>query len=248
MSSTHVSPLASHRGSSSALDRRGWNLALAFQEVFTAIVRLRFNRQPVTNADSFRAQMKQALRVAEQEGRTRGYGPEDTKQVIFAVVAFLDESVLSCRNPVFADWPRLPLQAELFGHQLAGEVFFQELQKVLNRQDSHEVCDLLEVYYVCLLLGFKGRYAAGGAGDLRGIMGAIHEKIRRVRGPSAALSPRGAIPADAVRLVQSDAWVRKLAIGSIVSVLMAIGLFIFFKFVLISGAAGISNFATQFGK
>lgn len=246
--STHVSPLASHRGSSSALDRRGWNLALAFQEVFTAIVRLRFNRQPVINADSFRAQMKQALRMAEQEARTRGYGPEDTKQVIFAVVAFLDESALSCRNPVFADWPRLPLQAEMFGHQLAGEMFFQELQKVLSRPDSHEVCDLLEVYYLCLLLGFKGRYAAGGTGELRSIMATIHEKIRRVRGPAATLSPRGTIPADAVRLVQSDPWVRKLGIGSVVAVLVTIGLFVFFKFVLISGAAGISNFASQFGK
>jgi len=33
-----------------------------------------------------------------------------------------------------------------------------------------------------------------------------------------------------------------------VSLLIAIGFFVFFKFVLISGAAGISNFAAQFGK
>ena len=37
-------PLSSFRGSSPALDRRGWNLALAFQEVFTAVVRLRYKR------------------------------------------------------------------------------------------------------------------------------------------------------------------------------------------------------------
>ena len=77
MSSTHASPLGSYRGSSPALDRRGWNLALAFQEVFTAIVRLRYNRQAVSDAESFRAQMKQALRVAEQEARSRGCNPDD---------------------------------------------------------------------------------------------------------------------------------------------------------------------------
>ena len=150
MSSTHSSPLGSYRGSSPALDRRGWNLALGFQEVFTAIVRLRYNRQAVSDAESFRAQMKQALRVAEQEARSRGCNAEDVKQVIFAVVAFLDESVLGCRNPAFADWPRLPLQAELYGHQLAGEVFFQELQKAMNRPDSVGNCgsarSLLPVY------------------------------------------------------------------------------------------------------
>ena len=153
------------------MDRRGWNLALGFQEVFTAIVRLRYNRQAVTDAEAFRAHLKKALAAAEQEARSSGSSPDDVRQVIFAVVAFLDESVLSSGNPVFANWPRLPLQMELFGHQLAGEIFFQELQKTLNRNDSPEVADLLEVYYLCLLLGFRGRYAAGG--DLRSIMGAI---------------------------------------------------------------------------
>ena len=80
MSSTHVSPLGSYRGSSPALDRRGWNLALGFQEVFTAIVRLRYNRQAVSDAESFRAQMKQALRVAEQEARSRGCNEGDREQ------------------------------------------------------------------------------------------------------------------------------------------------------------------------
>jgi type VI secretion system protein ImpK len=246
MSSTHVSPLGSYRGSSPALDRRGWNLALGFQEVFTAIVRLRYNRQAVSDAESFRAQMKQALRVAEQEARSRGCNAEDVKHVIFAVVAFLDESVLGCRNPVFADWPRLPLQAEFYGHQVAGEIFFQELQKAMNRPDSAETADLLEVYYLCLLLGFKGRYAAGG--DLRSIMSAVQDKIRRARGPLGALSPRGAIPADAVRPAQTDPWVRRLAIVTLVTSLLALSLFLIFKFLLVSGASELSAFAAPLMK
>ena len=227
------------------MDRRGWNLALAFQEVFTIIGRVRYNRQAVSNAESFRAEMKKLLRVAEQEARSRGYSAEDVKQVIFALVAFLDESVLGSRNPAFADWPRLPLQAELFGHQLAGEIFFQELQKALNRSDAHEVSDLLEVYGLCLLLGFKGRYAAGGAGDLRSVLAAVREKIRRIRGSSGALSPRGMIPADAVRLAQSDPWVRKLAIGSIIAVVGSVLLFVVFKLLLVYGAAAVSNVAAR---
>jgi len=244
--STHASALGSFRGSSPALDRRGWNLALTFQEVFTAIVRLRYNRQAVSSAESFRAQIKQALRIAEQEARSGGCSAEDLKQAVFALVAFLDESALGCRNPAFADWARLPLQAEMFGHQLAGEVFFQELQKALNRNDSSETADLLEVYYLCLLLGFKGRYAAGG--DLRSIMAGIQEKIRRVRGPSAALSPRGGIPADAVRLVQSDPWIRRLGLACIVICLAALAIFLVTKFLLISGASDLSASAAQFVK
>jgi type VI secretion system protein ImpK len=230
MGSTQVTPLGRYRGSSPALDRRGWNLALGFQEVFTAVVRLRYNRQAVLDAETFRAQIRQALRVAEQEARGRSCTAEDVKQAIFASVAFLDESVLTSRNPVFADWHRRPLQAELFGHQLAGEVFFQELQKTLNRSDSQETADLLEVYYLCLLLGFKGKYAAGG--DLRSIMAATEEKIRRIRGPLGALSPRGAIPADVVRLVQVDRWSRLLGRVALIAAGLAIILFVLFKVVL----------------
>jgi len=138
-SSQHVSPLGSYRGSSPAMDRRGWNLALSFQEVFTAIVRLRSRKQDVPNAEVFRTQMKQALRAAEQEAVSRGYVAEDVHRAIFAIVAFLDESVLSSRNPAFAEWPRLPLQAELFGHQLAGEVVFQELQKGTDPKQIVEI-------------------------------------------------------------------------------------------------------------
>jgi type VI secretion system protein ImpK len=246
MPSSRGSALGSYRGSSPALERRGWNLALAFQEVFTAIVRLRYNRQAVSNAESFRAQMKQALRVAEQEARSGGCSAEDVRQAMFAVVAFLDESALGSRNPAFADWARLPLQHELYGHQLAGEVFFQELQKTLTRNDSLETADLLEVYSLCLLLGFKGRHAAGG--DLRSIMAGVQDKMRRVRDPFAALSPRGGIPAEALRLVQSDPWIRRLAVAAVAAPLLTLAVFLVFKFLLISGASELSASTMQFTK
>lgn len=112
------------------------------------------------------------------------------------------------------------------------------MQKALTRPDSPEAADLLEVYYLCLLLGFKGRYAAGG--DLRSIMSAIQEKIRRVRGPAGPLSPRGAIPADAVRVVSSDRWSRRLGKTALILVAVAVVMFVVFKMLLMSGASSIS--------
>lgn len=246
MSSPKASLLGSHQGSSPALDRRGWNLALAFQEVFTAIVRLRYNRQSVPSAEAFRAHIKKALRVAEQEARSGGYSAEDSQAAVFALVVFLDESALGCRNPAFSGWAGLPLSTELYSHQEGGEIFFEQLQKALNRGESRETADLLEVYYLCLLLGFKGRYAAGG--DLRAIMGSLQERIRRVRGPSGPLSPRGAIPSEAVRLTQSDPWVQRLAIAAAASAVLAIALFVIFKLLLISGASELSATAAQLVK
>src|SRR5581483_2452845 len=144
---------------------RQWSLAVAFQEVFTAIARLRSGRQAVSDAATFRNQMKHALQSAEQEARNGGYPPEDVKLAVFATVAFLDESVLNSQNPIFADWSRMPLQEELFGVHVAGEVLFQNLKQILSRPDSTATADLVEVYVLCLLLGYRGRYGLSGGAE-----------------------------------------------------------------------------------
>jgi type VI secretion system protein ImpK len=78
-------------------------------------------------------------------------------------VAFLDESVLNSQAPIAADWRRQPLQEELFGRAIAGNVFFQNLKQLLRRNDSADLADMLEIYYLCMLLGYGGRYSYGAA-------------------------------------------------------------------------------------
>ena len=113
------------------------------------------------------------------------------KLASFALVAFLDESVLASENPVFADWPRKPLQEELFGTHVAGETFFAHLQQLLSRQDSPDLADLLEVHFLCMVLGFSGRYSGGYRSELHQIMNVTADKIRRIRGRLGPLSPAG---------------------------------------------------------
>ena len=118
-------------GSSAA---RTDNLALIFQEVLTAIVRLRSNRQELSDAESFRFYMREAIKTAIQEARNQGgYNADDIKMATLALIGFLDESVLNLRNPMFADWPRKPLQEELFGIHMAGEIFFRNLEQLMGR-------------------------------------------------------------------------------------------------------------------
>ena len=223
----------------SAAGRRTENLALMLQEVLTAIVRLRSNRQAVSDANSFRIHMREALKSADQEARKLGYSGDAIQLAIFAVVAFLDESILNSRNPLFADWPRKPLQEELFGTHMAGEVYFQNLQKLLGQPDSPELADLLEVYHLCVLLGFGGRYSMGNKGDLRAIMDAVADKIRRVRGRSPDLSPMWRLPQEAARAAGGDSWARKLAIAAIACFALLVVLFVIFKLSLGSGVSDL---------
>jgi type VI secretion system protein ImpK len=214
--------------------RRPENLALIYQEVLTAIERLRANRQGVTDANAFRHHTREALKNAYAQATQAAYPADDVKYAAFATVAFLDESVLNSQNPIFTDWLRKPLQEELFGTHIAGETFFQNLQVLLGRQDSPDLADILEVHYLCMLLGFGGRYSAGNRGELTQVLQMTADKIRRIRGRMGPLSPAWALPNDKVPSGK-DPLVRKLSILAIACASLMVVLFVIYKVVLGSG-------------
>lgn len=216
------------------------NLALLFQEPLTVIERLRCNRQRVSDSGAFRQQMRNALATAAQQARNPGgYSAEDIKMSTFAVVGFLDESILNSQNAIFGDWPRKPLQEELFGTHMAGEVFFQNLEKLLVREDSRDLADVLEVHYLCLLLGFRGRYSAGSTGDLRTLMKATGEKIGRIRGEHTQLSPAWKLPGGETRRTPKDTLTRRLGVMALILLVLTVALFTSFKLSLSAGSAKI---------
>ena len=86
----------------------------------------------------------------------------------FALASFVDETVLINNFPMRHEWERNPLQLEHFGEQLAGNKFFEKLDSMLKQIEVTQ--DAVEIYYVCMLLGFKGRYAVYEQEKLLAIM------------------------------------------------------------------------------
>jgi type VI secretion system protein ImpK len=219
------------------------NIAMIYQEILTAITRLRSNRQAVSDAGVFRNQLKGAIASAEATATRAGYTTEDTRLATFAVVAFLDESILTSNNPVFKDWPRMSLQEELFGVHTAGEMFFQCLDRLLARADSVQTADLLEVFALCLALGYRGRYGLGGQEGVRAVVATVTEKLQRIRGGPRPLAPYWAPPRDAPPRQAYDPWVRTLAVGAIGVFSLAVILFITFTIALLMGASSLASMA-----
>jgi len=170
------------------------SLALSFQEVFTVILRTRFQTQRAQDSESFRASIRRMISQAVQEVRALGYSDETGQMAIYAIIGFLDESILSSQDPTFSDWSRRPLQEEMFGGAIAGERFFQNVAGLLNKPESHEVADALELHALCLLLGYRGRFAFGDASEIHSILHRIREKIARIRGSYALYRPAIAPP------------------------------------------------------
>jgi type VI secretion system protein ImpK len=223
-----------------ALWRRNDNIAMLFQEALTVVVRLRSNRQSVGDPQSFRSQIASALNASGQEAVRRGYSPEDIRAATFAIVAFLDESILNSHNPAFGDWVRKPLQQELFGVDVAGEIYFRNVDHLLGRGDSQELADVLEVYQLCLLLGFRGRYSVGSNAELRNTANIITERIHRIRGFSMVLSPASTPPAEPPRAV-TDPWIPRLMWSAVACCTLAVVLFVAFKISLTSAVSGLQS-------
>ena len=219
------------------------NLANIFQETLTVIVRLRSNRQGVQDAESFRQGIRTGLAAAEQQAVRRGYSGEDVRVATFAVVAFLDESIFNSGMALFADWHRKPLQEELFGVHIAGEIFFRNVDRLLARPDSAQTEELLEVYEICLLLGFRGRYTSDSGAQIRSIAAAIAEKRRRVRRVDPAISPHWA-PGNETGPVAGDPWITGLIWTAAASVTVAIVLFAGYKLLLGSGESDLQAILT----
>jgi type VI secretion system protein ImpK len=94
------------------------------------------------------AQLADARRLVEDERLDpRGYAQH-------AVVALVDETVMSSTWPGAEQWRREPLQVHYYDNLLAGEQFFVRLDELRSGGDD----DLLAVYFLCLCAGFQGRY------------------------------------------------------------------------------------------
>jgi type VI secretion system protein ImpK len=208
---------------------------MLFQEALTVVVRLRSSRQTVDPL-SFRSQFTQALQSAGQESARRGYAPEDVRVGTFAIVAFLDETILNSHDPAFNDWVRKPLQQELFGVDMAGEIYFRNISHLLGRSDSQELADVLELYQLCLLLGFRGRYGTGSNAELRNFASLLTERIQRIRGAATPIAPAWMLPAEA-SIAQPDPWVRGLLWSALTCWVVALVLLVVFKLSLNSASS-----------
>ena len=230
---------------------RTYSLASCYENALTTILRLASMAQSVPNSQGFRTSIRAALKGAMEQAKALGYSGEINQLAVFATVAFLDESVLRLQSPAFAEWAQRPLQEEMFGHNRAGEVFFENLRNLLARPDAQEVADCLEVYVLCMLLGFRGQYALSSgigsfspgaprtSGEIQALIRQSREKINRIRGPLTFL-PAPVTAPEIQRAAQGDNISRALGITALCLLGLVLLAWAGFWFILSSGASQIS--------
>ncbi len=227
-------PSSLQEGKGAEAGSSGENLALLYQGLLTGIIRLQGQRQRLSDGESFRRRTKATLHEIERVAIAGGYDGRDVRETHFAVVAFLDEVIQNSSDPIAAEWGRLTLQQDLFGQTDAGVVFFDKLEQFRSRRDSEQLADILEVYLLCLLLGFEGRYA-GRRGDLDGLIETTRMRIEYIRGRADQISPSAHLPAaPAVTAAPARRADRRLPLVALGMVIFTVLLFLIFRSNLIS--------------
>jgi type VI secretion system protein ImpK len=113
----------------------------------------------------------------ENRAKAEKADPDDAAAVKFALAAFVDEVVLSAEWGGRDQWGDDPLQLHFFGTYLAGEGFFQKLDEL--RAPGKTRADALEVYYLCLVLGFRGKYGVAGEERLQALRKVVQSELER---------------------------------------------------------------------
>ncbi|MDQ3800268.1 MAG: type IVB secretion system protein IcmH/DotU, partial [Acidobacteriota bacterium] len=134
--------------------------------VFDLILRLQSGI--VKPSNELRPKIKSLLDDYERRAERYRFNHKVVNVAKFALAAFVDETVLTGQFHLKEEWERYPLQLEYFGEQLAGDKFFEKLRAMIAQIEV--TADAVEIYYVCMLLGFKGRYAVYEQDKLLGIM------------------------------------------------------------------------------
>lgn len=182
------------------------------------------------DAEAMRQKIDEQFRALELKARQADVPAEDVALAKYAIAAFIDEMILTSSRGLKESWADRPLQLAYFNDFSAGEEFYNKVDTLRGAKKL----SVIEVYYLCLALGFRGKYV-----DLQGmekkkvLMDAM---LRELRGTAAAPGTAGLSPS----------WQPPDALPGIVKafpawfVAAACGLVVILVFVLLSTLLGSS--------
>jgi type VI secretion system protein ImpK len=171
--------------------------------------------------------LAQNIKTFETRAKAAGTAPEKVIAARYALCTLLDETAASTPWGGSGIWAKHSLLVMFHNETSGGEKFFQLLAKVAENPGANR--DLLEFMYVCLALGFEGRYRVidNGRAQLEALRERLAQMLRKQQGEyERDLSPhwRGAAALRSRVLTVLPLWVILAVCGVIL-----LGIFLFFR-------------------
>ena len=188
------------------------NLTDLLYDGFLMLFLLKKGHEPV-NAKEYANSIQKYLMEFERNARNQGIPAQDIHAAKYAFCAAIDETILQSHFAIKNEWYIAPLQLSLFGDQLAGTNFFERLDDL--RHEGADRIQALEVFHMCLLLGFQGKYLFDGQEKLGFLTSKLGDEIVRMRSQRTGFAPFWKTPDQIVHRLKRDIplWIVAMLIG-----------------------------------
>jgi type VI secretion system protein ImpK len=206
-------------------------------DAFSLIFHIRSGKDP-GHPDNLRKEIALMVEDIDRQGKRIGCAEEDIKATRYSLLALIDETILNSQWAFKDQWADRPLQLEYFGEHMAGERFFDLIERV--RQKGSRKVDLLEVFCIALILGFQGKYKLGGSDELEKLKREVVAEVTKYRGGVPPLSPHGRIPDEPVER-PSKAIPRWVWVTGVSAVVLVLVVFIILKWYLAASAGAAAQ-------
>jgi len=143
----------------------------AANPLLNSVIQLRLSSDH-SNLSGLQQDLAQRIKVFEENARANGIAHEKIIAARYALCTLIDEAIAS--TPWGSGkWGEYSLLVMFHNEVFGGEKFFQLLTKLLENTKANK--ELLELMYICITLGFEGRYRVIANGKIQ--LGALREKL-----------------------------------------------------------------------
>jgi type VI secretion system protein ImpK len=207
-------------------------LVAAAAPVLAAAMRIGGNSRAAPDVDQLRGAMVGAMRRFETEALATGMDTRSLRAARYALCATVDDLVLSTPWGATSSWAQQSMTSIFHNEVTGGERFFEILEQMQRDLGHHE--PVVELMYLCLSLGFAGRYrvVSRGGAEIAELRDGVYRTIRQRRGDfERELSPhwRGLAAAARAHRARVPLWAVGLGTASI-----AAAMFVGFSLLLAS--------------
>lgn len=130
----------------------------AAADLFDLVVYLRGQNMPV-DIGPLRDKTIALVKQFEKRALAEGEPQKVVAAARYAIAATIDDQVMSKPWGTDSGWQNAKLVNALHGEVIGGERFFEYLN--VARKDPSQFKSLIEFFYICLSLGFRGRFRRG---------------------------------------------------------------------------------------
>ncbi len=190
-----------------------------FEELFAVMAEVQDNfTNEEYDINLLRDQVKSALHRFEVNALEQLIDNEKIYKSKFALTAFLDEWIIRSASGRASTWLSHPLQLELFNVSHAGEQFFQHLSTM--RLQAEKYIDVLEIYYLCLDLGYQGHFRFTDKADLPQLRYELLTQIIQVKKVKDLKLSEDMTKSETVSPVKPQNYLKHVAMAAGISILV----------------------------